>query len=103
MALAQSGDWQQFVQLWEQLTGRQAALGRALLTDVEQHIGRGQLAGVDGLCEALLKAWVAARRQVGVRKQQERAQAVVGAVKAAKQQQGVAGRGLRERGGSSKG
>jgi ankyrin repeat protein len=93
MAAAQAGDWQQFVQLWDQLTGQQLALAQRLLSDVQQQLRARTLAGVDGLCGALMQAWVAAQQQVAVRKQQELVGAVLGAVQAAGRQPAVAGGG----------
>jgi hypothetical protein len=93
MAAAQAGDWHQFVQLWDQLTGQQPGLAQYLVSSVEQRLEKGTLVGVGGLCEALMQAWVAAHQQVAVRKERERAQAVVGAVQAAQQQRVVTGRG----------
>jgi ankyrin repeat protein len=90
MAAAQAGDWQQLVQLWEQLQGQQQALGQRLLCDVQEQLSKGLLVGEDGLCGALMQAWVAAQQEVAGRKQRERASAVVGAVQAAGQQTAVA-------------
>jgi hypothetical protein len=95
MAAAHAGRWQQHVQLWDQLTGRQPALGRRQLAYLEQQQRRGTLVAVDGLCEALVGAWAAAQQQVAVRMQLELAEAVVVAVQAAEQQQVMAGRGRR--------
>jgi len=79
MAAAHAGNWHQFVQLWDQLTGWQPALGRRLMSDVEQQMISGMLAGVDKLCTALMEAWVAAQQEVFGRMQQELADAVVSA------------------------
>jgi ankyrin repeat protein len=101
MEAAHGHKWQQFVQLWDQLQGRQPALACRLLDDVQQQQRQGTLAGAGRLCLALLEAWAAAQQQVAVRKQQELAEAVVGAVQAAQQRAVEGGRGRRGRGRST--
>jgi hypothetical protein len=104
-AAAAALDWKQFVQLWEQLLGQQPALAHRLLSGVAhaQKQARGQLDAAGAMCLALLEGWEAAQQQVAVRKQRELAEVIVGAVQAAVQQQAVAGRGRRRRGGSASG
>jgi hypothetical protein len=95
-AAAGAGDWQHFVQLWEQLT--EPALAKRLLTGVQQQLKQGSLVDTAGLCGAL-GVWAAAQEHMVVRVQRQWIQAVVEAVQAAAQQQVVAGGARRGRGG----
>jgi ankyrin repeat protein len=102
MAAATGGDWPRFVQLWEQLMGRQPAQASRLMSQVQEQPISGKLCGKVGLCEALLEAWQAARQQVASRMQQELTAAVVSAVQAG-QGHMAAARSLLRRGWRKKG
>jgi ankyrin repeat protein len=96
-AAAHAREWKRFVQLWEQLLGRQRAAANRVLTSVAQQQAKSPLEGAGYLCWALLEAWEAAQQRVAVRKQRELAEVVVGAVQAAQQQDVAAGRRRRGR------
>jgi ankyrin repeat protein len=81
-AAAAAGQWQVWVHLLEQLAGLHPPSGEHVIDKVVRVLlgARATPPHMTGLCEALLGAWVAARQDLGRRKQRELADAVVAAV-----------------------
>jgi ankyrin repeat protein len=80
LAAARAGQWEEFVQHLEQLTGLQPARACEVLAAVVAAKGRGWSPALARLCEVLLGAWWAGRQTAAARAAQEQVRAVVGAV-----------------------